>query len=298
MSWYVLHTKKISLVLSKYRAKLAKENITAFIPTCYHKVEMVHKGKTVTRLVEKPKYLRYIFVQADEATIRGAIKDDSEIGFVFFRAHSTGMCKPLIVPDDQMARCQRLSDCFEGEIRMTEVLPELLVKGDKVRITGGSFAGEHGILISSQGKDGGKVLIQLFDSQYAMITEERPEDIIVEEFASSSHHLYQKLNSLDRRLDDAENLLLANQPLTQQLTQQLSLFVRRYSEVNLPTTNARVQMLCSLMLCNLFLGHTEQARAIYDELKGQLVPQLKSDRVAKEAQVALERYNNLLMTKN
>lgn len=277
----------------KYRDELSRKKMEAYIPTYFEPTKVICKGQTVTRLVEKPKFMRFVFVNSDERTIRTYLSTRTDIGFVFFRAHTTGVSTPIIVPDNQMEQCRQLTDRFEREVTMQQLSADMVDKGDKVRILSGPFSGYQGTLLSTQGKDGGKVLVRMFDCQYAVVSELNPADIAVEQFADASHHLYQKLNSLSPRLKAAEVLLRANQPLTPELTGHLSLFIRRYSGLKVTTTNARAQLLSALMLCQLFLGDTQQAECLRAQLL-DLLAEIKSNRVAEDIQSAIDRYYTVL----
>ncbi len=161
-----------------------------------------------------------------------------------------------------------------------------LEHGDKVRVLSGSLAGIEGILLSQQGRDGGQIIISISDELAVSTCVLEPELIEVLEFAPASHHIYQKLNSLEARLESAYAAREADKPIPEEVSHALEVFVRRYRHLKVSSMNSRIRYLSLLLqTCVLLDQHDESAR-VAKELES-LLPEIKSTRSLELAKTSL-----------
>lgn len=118
---------------------LDKENMENFIPMRYETV--MKEGKHVRKLV--PAIHNLVFIHSTRKQI-DALKNELEasmpIRFIMNREH----CRPVVIPDDQMHSFILVSGNYDEAILYIEPADLHLVKGQKVRITGGVFEGVTG----------------------------------------------------------------------------------------------------------------------------------------------------------
>lgn len=121
------------------KAILDEEKIGNFIPMRY--VYMVKNGKRARRLV--PAIHNLVFIHSTRKRI-DALKDSLEgtlpIRFIMDRE----LCYPVIIPDGQMRSFILVAGTYDEAILYLEPAELHLVKGQKVRITGGIFEGVIG----------------------------------------------------------------------------------------------------------------------------------------------------------
>jgi transcription antitermination factor NusG len=121
------------------KAILDREKMENFIPMRYETV--MKEGKCVRKLV--PAIHNLVFVHSTRKRI-DALKNELEtsmpIRFIMNREH----CRPVIIPDDQMHSFILVSGSYDEAVFYIESAELHLVKGQKVRITGGVFEGVVG----------------------------------------------------------------------------------------------------------------------------------------------------------
>lgn len=121
------------------KAILDSEKIECFIPMRYGYV--MKGGKRVRRLV--PAIHNLVFVHSTRKRI-DALKNELEgtmpIRFIMNREY----CRPVVIPDEQMRNFILVAGTYEESILYIESAELHLVKGQKVRITGGVFEGVVG----------------------------------------------------------------------------------------------------------------------------------------------------------
>lgn len=99
------------------------------------------------------------------------------------------------VPDGEMRQFMHLARIYENTVPYFSPSEIDLEHGDKVRIIGGQFSGIEGILLSQQGRDGGRVIVKVSDMLAVETLDIAPEYLQIVEFAQGNKHLYDKLDS-------------------------------------------------------------------------------------------------------
>lgn len=271
MNWYVLKMRTSQNAL-RFRELLTAAKMEFFLPTV-HKV--VTKGGKEESL-EKPLLFSYVFLRTDERTVLDFVARTN--GITMLREHvSGGTPGPyMIVPDRQMESFIRAVGYYTDSIPFVSPTPDMLVKGDKVRILGGPFTGVEGLLEAQQGKDGGRVIVRIGDIVAIPTIEIDPSLIQVLEFAPVGKHLYKKLDSFEPRLFRAVDYRRNNQPLPTDLSDHIQMFIRRFSALKVSALNARIRFLCYLALAYAVQRDSEHALAIQQQL-AELQPSVKSN---------------------
>ena len=271
MDWYVLKMRSSASAV-RFRDLLTAAHIEFFLPTTK---TLVKRGGKETS-VDKPVLFSYVFVRTEEHIVESFTKQNDGISFLREHTPDGSLGPHLRVPDSQMNSFIRAVEHFTDDIPFVAPTPEMLSKGDRVRIIGGPFLGIEGILEARQGKDGGRVIVRIGDLIAVPTVEISPEFIEVLEFAPEGRHLYQKLDSFEPRLYKAVQLREEGQPLPSELEEHLRIFVRRFANLTVPALNARVRYLCYLFLTYTVLDHDDTHSAPLLEELTALRPTLRS----------------------
>jgi len=292
-NWFVLKMK-VATSAVRMRELLTAAHIDFFLPMTKSVVKRGGKEETV----EKPLLFSYIFVRTTEPEADAFCRTNH--GITFLREHTPdGSIGPhLVVPDSQMDNFIRAVEQYTDDIPFVAPTPEMLAKGDRVRIIGGPFRGIEGILEARQGKDGGRVIVRIGDLVAVPTVEISPEFIEVLEFAPEGRHLYQKLDSFQPRLRLALDYRAERKPIPSELEAHIRMFVRRFANLEVSALNARVRFLSYLMLAYALVEHDGQhADSIADQLR-ELRPQLNSPKTLSLLDDALLRLEKLTKMKN
>lgn len=134
---------------------LSKLSIDSYIPMEANTITI--KGKKVTKIV--PVFTNLIFICTEEETIRGLVRDNEYLHYIYDKAD--GKYTPSVVPVEEMNKF--ISFVENREIELTKVNYEDInfSVGEKVRVTEGSFIGKEAILTKIRGKRSKQVVVTL-----------------------------------------------------------------------------------------------------------------------------------------
>lgn len=121
------------------KAILDAEKIENFIPMRYEYI--IKSGKRVRKLL--PAIHNLVFVHSTRKridTLKDRLESSMPIRFIMNREH----CRPVVIPEAQMRSFILVAGSCDEAILYVEPAELHLVKGQKVRITGGVFEGVIG----------------------------------------------------------------------------------------------------------------------------------------------------------
>ncbi len=265
MKWYVLKSPVLSL---EVRTALENEGLQYFLPT----QEKLQKIGGVTRRIEKPIVINFLFVYADFEDIHTSITRELKYRLVFVYKHRSVLgsrAEPLVVPDDEMRLFVKTVGVYKDAsvpyISPTEIGLE---EGDIVRIIGGQFDGVEGVLISQKGKEGGRVLVSISNLLSVPTLHIEPQYLQILQYGKSKKHFYKHLDSYIPRL---ERCLKGDGDVS-----PVQVFVQRYGALRVETLNAEVKLTALLYASYKVLQDSEMAQEYYNKLQG-LLPKVKSE---------------------
>mgnify|MGYP002623298883 CR=1 FL=1 len=261
MNWYVLKMRSSQNAL-RFRSILTAMQCEFFLPVV---TQVVRRGG-VDEPVEKPLLFNYVFLRTTEHEALQFVADN--IGIVLLRVKlPEGQYGPyMIVPDYQMDSFIRAVGYYTDNVPFVSPTADMLLKGDRVRILGGPFKGVEGLLEAQQGKDGGRVIVRITDLLAVPTLEIDPSLIQVLEFAPVGKHLYKKLDSFEPRLYKAIECRLHHEPIPTELNNHVLVFIRRFSQLQVHSLNARVRFLCYLCLAYAVQHDSEHVAAVESQL--------------------------------
>ena len=297
--WYVL--KSPSLALS-VRDDLKKAGLKFFLPTRTVLVPM--GGKTVR--VEKPLAFNLVFVSTDIETLHTfkSQHPDRRMHIAYQRPLSYQQgdyVPPLVVPDREMEMFINAVGTYrDAEIPYMKPSEVDLEKGDIVRIVAGPFNGIEGVLLSQQGKEGGRVLVNVSNVIAVPTLHIEPEYLQVLQFAKKGKHFYKLVDSYVPRLRkameevgksgrDGTNGLhgmngasgmnggngTSGRSVKAAVLDPVRVFTTRFCNLQADTLNAEAKVQALLLASYRLLGEEEKAMTAQAKLD-ELLPRVKS----------------------
>lgn len=223
--WFVYRIPRFS---DKNKAQLNEIHAQYYYPV--YRIERVIDGKHITE--EKPKLLSYVFVLADMKQV-DALRTLDEINPIYtHRAKGEILASDKVwmtVPNQQMHALMMVAEGYEKEVEFLTPDDQMLDKGDKVRVIRGRLKGTEGILLTDQGKKGGKVLIKVTNFYVTSTVSINEEDIQVLSFSRNTNHFYYKVLAAEKILNEALQLHENYQPVTDKMRASLEHFLLRYA---------------------------------------------------------------------
>lgn len=274
--WYVLKCKRQVLKARDLLLSLRKSNVDDmdfFLPTRF----VLEQAGGKRRRVEKAVAFNFAFVNCRYPMFRQLVDEYAHLFIPQYRrmGRDDGLCQQkdrlLVVPDAEMDMFMRTIGAYDGAV--PALLPEEadLEKGDRVRIIGGQFDGVEGILVTRQGKDGGRVLVKVSEVMCVPTLEIEPEYIEVLEFAPESRHLYKKFDSYIQKIRHTlkaclyremgltlpptacESLRAAYENTGKGQT-EAAMFLRRFGNFRPATLNQRARKLVFMLMSYKVMG--------------------------------------------
>lgn len=325
--WWVLRSLrqgvKVRDILTKERNDY-EEEFDFFLPTEF----VLTKDKNGKQhRVERTVMFNYVFAHCSLAHVLNFTEKNKETILPIFkrRDESQNMSQKdmtdferdekiqperiLSIPDLQMKMFIHTVNAYKNNIPFLRPEEVDLTKGDKVRIIGGEFDGIEGILLTQQGKDGGRVLVSVSDVLCVPTLEIQPQFIEVLEFAKGGKHVYKKFDSFINKIRPALRDTLANKiqegdwsAKTRRASAEEKLqgadsriiigqarqfgehhpyyndilvFVRRFSNFQPETTNQQCKQLTFLLMAHKVLGNEPEV-ARYAGLCIDKLPKIKA----------------------
>ncbi len=271
--WYVTKSQHSPL---PFREKLTKAGLEYFLPTRF-----VIQNVAGRRLrVERPVIFNFVFVRGTIFQVKDFCRANLGLHLVYRRRYidekeNNEEKMVLAVSDAEMSMFARTIGEYNQEVPFIKPSEVDLEKGDHVRILEGAFAGVEGVLMSQQGKDGGRVLVSLSNVIAVPTLEIEPEYLQIISFAPSGKHMYKKFDSFMAKARKAIFHHLEGKTEKRDIV-ALTTFEKRFSELQTHTVNSQVKLLVYLLVCYTCLGDSQRQSAIENQLVA-LLPQVKSD---------------------
>ena len=277
--WYILRLPSAN---NKARDELAAESerrsrikmppLEYFAPV-FTDVDSVG-GKS--RPVTKPLYLNYVFMRSTVDAINKFRTSYPHYNLIR-RSRTAASDDCLYVGDSEMRMMQVMARVLDNTMLCLSPDMAALNKGDRVRIIGGDFAGVEGILLTRQGRDGGRVVINVCN-QFAVSTLTiRPEFIKVISFDKDGRHLYKKLDSYYPRIRRAMRRHVAMQAVSAAEREAVETFVARFGTVEIPSEKIKGKYLAFMLMSHTVLGSHPDLRNYYAWQCSQLIPSITND---------------------
>lgn len=257
--WYILTARRSNMRTREELAKRIKDFASSgspcleyFAPTI---VKAVTQGNRTIR-TRQALACNYIFLRGAIDAIRkfrdiykdyNLIKERSGEGYLRISA-----------PD--LENFRKVSIAYQNNMPCFRPDEVELLRGDRVRILDGQFAGIEGVLVTQKGRDGGRVIISIGNLLATETLDIAPAYIQILEFAPGSKHLYDKIDSFLPRLRRALHSYISRRMLPLDEAAPLDFFVRRFGVVESPSPKINAKLACLLLTATSLLGRKEESR--------------------------------------
>ena len=286
--WYIARAHHLNAELC---AVLDRLPFDYFAPMRERSVVM--KGREVKRTV--PLALNYVFFHTDDfLQLRAMVRDIPRVSMLYHQPSRDAKAdqyeskyRPMIANDREMEMFIKAASFYSQGAPLAVPDRTLMMKGDKVRIIDGPFKGVEGVLMSQQGKDGGKVAVSIGDLISVSTLDISPENIQVIQFAHGNKHIYKKMDSFKLRIDRALARLAEGQPLTADERKHIETFIRRFSMVQTDTVNTEAKLAMYVLLGYYALQIPGEVAKNYKKLRDDILPRVKSSKIKNDIQQCL-----------
>lgn len=287
--WYIARAHHVTAELC---TMLDRMPFDYFAPMSERSI--VVKGREMKRSV--PLALNYVFFHTDDfMELRTIVRDIPRVSMLYHQpardaktdSHDS-QYRPMIASDREMEMFIKAASFYSQGAPLAVPDRKLMMKGDKVRIIDGPFKGVEGVLISQQGKDGGKVVVSIGDLVSVSTLDISPENIQVIQFAHGNKHIYKKLDSFKLRIDRALKELAEGQSLSDDERQHITNFIRRFSTVRTDTINTEARLAMYVLKGYYALHMPGEVAANYKRLRDEILPRVKSNKVKDDIQQCLK----------
>ena len=273
VKWYVTKTAHLSI---SYRDELKKSGLEFFLPTRF--VIQNIGGKRMR--VERPVVFNFIFIRGTVFQVKDFCRSQQGIYIVYRHRNQNEEFKEeskrlLTIGDREMNMFARTVGEYVSDVPFIKPSEIDLSKGDHVRIMEGPFAGVEGILLSQQGKDGGRVLVSISNIISVPTLEIRPEYLQVISFAQSGKHMYKKFDSFVIKARRALRNYMTDS-LTAKDKISMTTFYKRFASLTTHTVNAKVKLQINLLICYNCLEMKEEKARTIEEIT-DILPTINSD---------------------
>lgn len=192
--WYVLRLPRTSLRRSmeleqemSFRKDKGLPVFEYFAPLFMEACD-VEGVKTVRN---KPFCLNYVFMRATVRQLLAFRRKFPDYNLVKDTADAGSY---LYVPDKDMRMFMFVAKAYKDAVPCYAPDSLRLSRGDRVRIIGGQFSGVEGILLTQQGKGGGRVVVNVCNRIAVPTLSVSPEYIEIISFSDANKHVYKKLD--------------------------------------------------------------------------------------------------------
>lgn len=152
--WYVMRVAyKRVMDLKRY---LDESGVECFVPMRYEYVNS--RGRKIRKLV--PVIYNLAFVRASRQQVHDIKNATSQFARYYMHSENGKPCV-TIIPDDQMENFIRVAGTFDDQLLYLSGRELDLVRGDKVRILAGPFAGAVGIYMRVKGTRARRVVVSV-----------------------------------------------------------------------------------------------------------------------------------------
>jgi len=276
--WYILRLPKSNVKASKELEQEAVRRAEANLPPLRYFapvfVELAEKdGKA--KVLHKPLCLNYVFIRSELAELLAFRQTHPDYNLIrrFKNDSSAGY---LYVRDYEMRMFMIMARVYKDIIPCCAPDKQILNKGDRVKIIGGSFAGVEGVLLTQKGKDGGRVVVNVCNQLAVPTLSIRPEYIKVISFASDNKHIYKKLDSYYPRIRRAMRDYLGGVGLDDTDYKNVSAFLLRLGGLDIPSSKIKGKYFAFMLMSHTVLEH-EEDRLYFAVKCREILPEITNE---------------------
>lgn len=246
----------------------------------------------------------YIFIRGERRKIENSLKGILRVHLLYKRpgvapgkSYGNYERKPMAIGDAEMEMFIRTVSLYREGAPIVDVRDLDLQKGDTVRITGGAFVGVEGTLITQKGKEGGKVVVSISHLVAVTTVDIEPQYIQVLKFGAENKHIYRKVDSVLPKAKQMMEKRRKGIEVTSDERAEMQCFINNYSMAETETQNMCAKLKTLTFMAYVILGIDDYAAKAYRQLKEEILPKIKSERVKALIEEQMQAYKDINYSK-
>lgn len=312
--WYIL---RYSTLTSGAKDTLLKSGHEVFLPLVRKKKACIKEGQP--EYVIKPLIPKYTFVHApylcakklaeevdftlvkrrDYYSRKIADRKGSEVdkAKATSRKPKPESCLYHTISDEQMAYFMRAVELYKQNLQLSDIREIDLEQNDQVVILSGPFKGVRGYLKTTQGKNGGWVIVTLsfndddaqgkgssssardknlpVPSPYECLCytiEATPDEIGILRFAGGKRHASDCIRNARQLVDKAMDAYIDGKPLQDDVRRQLNRYLSRFKETQFRSDKLHAAHLMLLYRIYVLLENPILRAVVREEIERDVLP--------------------------
>lgn len=283
--WFVMRYK---ILTTTTKENLLRAGLDVFMPQSRKKC--INKRTGQTEYVVKPIIPGYIFVQTSFSQAKNL---SQTLGFNLWKKHCTYVDDLLLddetedrseerlyhrIPDDQMTHFKRAVELYKQNILLTDISEIDLQQDDQVEIISGDFKGVCGFLKTTQGKNGGLVIVPVAsDPKHAKdglcySIQVAADQISIVSFAGGNRHASDCIRSAQQMVEKALQKFANGQPLTDDVRKLMYRYLARFKDTSFKTDKLKASHQLILYSIYTMLGNTTLRDAVHETIIREVLP--------------------------
>ncbi len=228
---------------------------------------------------KRPLLYNYVFIHASENEIYRMKRYLPRYNFLP-RVRSTDETYYPYLSDEEMANLKWVAESYCNVLPLYTPKTGRLMKGDRVRITAGKFAGVEACVVIQPGAGRKDVVVCVENCMYVPLLSVEPGQYEVIALNPDNRHLYSRLNSdrLSTGLHEALRRLHGKAGVTDKDRELASETLRQFGGLQMESNAMRCK-LCSLLLpAYAILGNRKEYGDLLGTIQGML-PLIKAEQI-------------------
>lgn len=283
--WYILRYRILN---ASVKDALSKAGVGVFLPLSRKKY--IRPNSKKVEYIEKPIIPGYVFIRApfekakslgneyglnlwkrhfkfaDDLSIHEGDQDTSEQ-----RLYHT-------VTDLQMVHFKRAVEIYKQNLVLSDISEIDLQQDDQVEIISGDFKGVRGYLKTSQGKDGGIVVVPVSCAKgkpkegLCYSIQASADEIGIISFADGKRHASDCIRSAQQMVEKAMKQFADGEELSDEMRKQLLRYLARFKDTKFRTDKLRANHLMLMFQIYTILENPTLREVIQEEIQQDVLP--------------------------
>ena len=245
------------------------ETLFEYFAPSYVEVRKVD-GKLVN--TRRPLLFNYVFIRSSVEEIF-RMKQTLPLYNFLPRVSSGGTPHFPYLSDSEMGNLRWVAESYSNELPVYVPDSGRLLKGDRVRITSGYFAGMEAEVVIQPGGGHKDVMARILDCMWVPLLEVKPGEYELIELNTNGKHVYTHLDNdrLRDGLHDALGRYHASGSVGEEDTRLAREVLRAYGSLRAETDVMRCKVYSSLLSAYKLLGEKEEFTRLLATMRGMLL---------------------------
>lgn len=258
--------------LSALRVRDGGEPVEYFLPICVEATNLFGRAG-----IRRKKLIgNYIFIRDTYKNIMEAKQVVPSLRFLPHPDHNNEEKRYMTVSDRDMEIFKAVARAYANELPCFPIGAVDLDEGDLIEVVGGEFDGMRGTLQCSQGRNGGKVLMDIGNLFLVASPNISPQYIRILRFGKGNRHPYRQFEAHLNRAIVALNHLYQNGELDTEDIAAMTVFTGRFEALKPATVNISSQHATLMLMSYAALQDQAKSNEWLARCR-KILPQVKSN---------------------